>query len=73
MSGAITRWLLLSRRTRRSKQATIELHHEDQARTVQSDNLGRLTFHDVPAGSIRLTCRFSDEHETVVQAEWMII
>lgn len=53
--------------------AEIELHHEDETRTVQSDNLGRFTFHDVPAGSIRLTCRFGSETEAIVQTEWIII
>lgn len=53
--------------------AEIELHHEDETRTVQSDNLGRFTFHDVPAGSIRLTCKLSAEGEAIIQTEWIII
>ncbi len=51
--------------------AEIELHHEDETRTVQSDNLGRFTFHDVPVGSVRLTCKL--EGEATVQTEWIII
>ncbi len=53
--------------------AEIELHHEDETRTVQSDNLGRFTFHDVPVGSVRLTCKLTGEGETTVQTEWIII
>ncbi len=53
--------------------AEIVLHHEDQSRTVQSDNLGRFTFHDVPTGSVRLTCRLAGDDDQVVQTEWTII
>lgn len=55
------------------QSAEIELHHEEETRTVQSDNLGRFAFHDVPAGSVRLTCKFGSEGDAVVQTEWIII
>lgn len=53
--------------------AEIELHHEEETRTMQSDNLGRFAFHDVPAGSVRLTCKFVGEGEASVQTEWIVI
>ncbi len=53
--------------------AEIILHHEDDERTAQSDSLGRFTFHDVPSGSIRLTCKLKDESGAVVQTEWTLI
>lgn len=53
--------------------AEVILHHEDDERTAQSDSLGRFAFHDVPSGSIRLTCVLKDESGAVVQTEWTII
>ncbi|MDJ0496795.1 MAG: hypothetical protein QNJ89_03130 [Acidimicrobiia bacterium] len=53
--------------------AEIELHHEDFTATAQSDSLGRFLFHDVPTGSVRLTCRLPDEDGAVIQTEWIII
>ncbi len=53
--------------------AEIELHHEDVTRTVQSDNLGRFTFQDVPTGSVRLTCKLKADDATLIQTEWVII
>lgn len=53
--------------------ADVTLHHEDDTRTVESDSLGRFTFHDVPKGSVRLTCKLAGEDGAVVQTEWTII
>lgn len=53
--------------------AEIELHHEDLTATAKSDNLGRFTFQDVPAGSVRLTCRLPGEDGALIQTEWIII
>jgi hypothetical protein len=53
--------------------AEIELHHEEGTRTVQSDNLGRFAFQDIPVGSVRLTCRLAGDLEAVIQTEWIII
>jgi hypothetical protein len=53
--------------------AEIELHHEEVSATAQSDSLGRFTFEDVPAGSVRLTCRLPEEDGAVVQTEWIVI
>ena len=53
--------------------AEIQLHHEDGSQTASTDNLGRFAFDDVPAGSVRLTCRLIGEDEAVVQTEWIII
>ncbi len=53
--------------------AEITLHYEDEERTVRSDSLGRFTLHDVPTGSVRLTCTLEDESGPVIQTEWTII
>jgi hypothetical protein len=53
--------------------AEVMLHHENDTRTAQSDSLGRFTFHDVPTGSVRLTCRLAGDDGAVVQTEWTII
>jgi hypothetical protein len=53
--------------------AEIELHHEEVTRTARSDNLGRFTFHDVPAGTVRLVCKLADEDGAIIQTEWIII
>lgn len=53
--------------------AELTLHHEDETRTAQSDSLGRFTFHDIPTGSVRLTCRLAGDDGAVVQTEWTII
>ncbi|MEA2001847.1 MAG: hypothetical protein U9N84_08195 [Actinomycetota bacterium] len=53
--------------------AEIELHHEDVTRTAQSDNLGRFAFQDVPAGSVRLTCKLKGTNDPLIQTEWVII
>jgi hypothetical protein len=55
------------------QMAEIELHHEEVSATAQSDSLGRFTFEDVPAGSVRLTCRVPEEDGAVVQTEWIVI
>ncbi len=54
------------------QQAEIELRYGNESRTVQSDNLGRFTLHDVPAGPISLRCSFGD-NGSVVQTDWMIV
>ena len=53
--------------------AEVMLHHESDTRTAQSDSLGRFTFHDVPTGSVRLTCKLAGDDGAVVQTEWTII
>lgn len=53
--------------------AELTLHHEDETRTAQSDSLGRFTFHDIPTGSVRLTCKLAGDDGSVVQTEWTII
>lgn len=53
--------------------AEVTLHHETDTRTAQSDSLGRFTFHDVPTGSVRLTCKLAGDEGAVVQTEWTII
>ena len=58
--------------------AEIDLHHEDHTTTTTADSLGRFAFNDVPAGSVRLTCRLSGEglpgeSGAIVQTEWVII
>lgn len=53
--------------------AEITLHHESGPQTVHSDELGRFTFHDVPSGSVRITCKLEDESGAVVQTEWTLI
>ncbi len=53
--------------------AEVTLHHEDDTRVAQSDSLGRFTFHDVPTGSVRLTCKLADDDAATVQTEWTII
>jgi len=53
--------------------AEVTLHHESDTRTAQSDSLGRFTFHDVPTGSVRLTCKLAGDDGAVVQTEWTII
>ena len=55
------------------QRAEIVLHHETGERTVESDTLGRFTIDDVPAGSVRLTCRLEGDDGSVVQTEWTII
>jgi hypothetical protein len=52
--------------------AEIELHHEAGSATAQTDDLGRFTFHDVPAGTVRLACRLRED-SAVIQTEWIII
>jgi hypothetical protein len=51
----------------------IMLHHGEGTRRARSDSLGRFTFHDVPSGSIRLTCKLHDESGAIVQTEWTLI
>ena len=53
--------------------AELTLHHEDETRTARSDSLGRFTFHDIPTGSVRLTCKLAGDDGAVVQTEWTII
>lgn len=53
--------------------AEIELRYGSDARTVQSDHLGRFTFHDVPVGPISLRCTFGDDESQVVQTDWMLL
>lgn len=53
--------------------AEVMLHHESDTRTAQSDSLGRFTFHDVPTGSVRLTCKLAGDDGAVIQTEWTII
>lgn len=54
--------------------ATVELRYKDEVRSVQSDHLGRFTFHDVPIGPISIRCVIPDDGaETVVQTDWMIL
>jgi len=55
------------------QNAEITLHHEAEEMTAQADSLGRFTFHDVPSGSIRLTCLLQDESGAVIQTEWTLI
>lgn len=55
------------------QQAEIMLHHEEETRRARSDSLGRFTFHDVPSGSIRLTCKLHDESGAIVQTAWTLI
>jgi hypothetical protein len=53
--------------------AEIVLHSRDEERRVTSDSLGRFTLHDVPTGSVRLTCVLGGEDGATVQTEWTII
>lgn len=55
------------------QEAEVTLHHQMDSQVVRSDSLGRFTFHEVPAGSVRLTCKLEDETGVVVQTEWTFI
>jgi len=52
------------------QQATVELRFKDEVRTVESDHLGRFTFHDLPVGPISIRCITEG---SVVQTDWMIV
>jgi hypothetical protein len=52
--------------------ATVDLTSGDEVRSTQADKLGRFTFHEVPAGPIRLSCRL-DAGGQVVQTNWLVI
>lgn len=55
------------------QQAEIELRFGTETRTVNSDNLGRFTFHEVPVGPISLRCLLGGDDATVVQTDWMLL
>jgi hypothetical protein len=55
------------------RTAGIELHHERGPMRVQADASGRFAFDEVPAGSIRLICRFEGDERGVVTTEWVLI
>lgn len=52
------------------QQATVELRYKDRVQSVESDHLGRFTFHDLPVGPISIRCITEG---SVVQTDWMIV
>jgi hypothetical protein len=52
------------------QQAMVELRFKDEVRSVESDHLGRFTFHELPVGPISIRCITED---SVVQTDWMIV
>ena len=55
------------------QQAEVQLRFGSESRSVESDHLGRFTFHDVPAGPVSLRCVYGEGGASVVQTDWMLL
>jgi hypothetical protein len=51
--------------------ATIEIRHPNGSVTVQADELGLFTVHELPAGPISLLCRLPDSQAAPITTEWI--